>query len=524
MPRISPIDLEVYWSRLINIVDEAGAALKRTSFSPIVRESNDFACVLLDDAGRLLAQSTLSVPGFIGTAAFSLRHMLKVFPLEVLEPGDVLFTNDPWIGTGHLPDSTIAAPIFLRGKLVAFIVTIAHLSDVGGRQWSANSTEVFEEGIRFPVLKLMQKGKLNQFALDLMALNVRLPDQVLGDIRAQLAASHVAEDRLLLTLAEYGLTSLNEIAKEIFHVTEGITRQEIQKIPPGVYSGQVEADGWEESIVIKAAVTTTSEDITVDYSGSSPQSRYGINESFNHTYAYTVYPLKCMLVPEVQNNDGFLRNIRVNAPAGSIVNCRPPAAVGARQLVGHLLQAAIFEALADVLPERVQADSGTPLWTVVLRGLDPAQNTSFSTILFFNGGIGAMRDRPGRPCSSFPGNISNTPIEITENLAPLIFTAKHIAEGSGGFGKSRGGEGQIVAFQSRWPMPVKVSLLTERNRVPAKGLFGGEPGALGHVKLNGRPVPQPKGVVELLPGDTLELALPGGGGFGRVTDEIDDRA
>ena len=231
MPRISPIDLEVYWSRLINIVDEAGAALKRTSFSPIVRESNDFACVLLDDAGRLLAQSTLSVPGFIGTAAFSLRHMLKVFPLEVLEPGDVLFTNDPWIGTGHLPDSTIAAPIFLRGKLVAFIVTIAHLSDVGGRQWSADSTEVFEEGIRFPVLKLMQKGKLNQFALDLMALNVRLPDQVLGDIRAQLAASHVAEDRLLLTLAEYGLTSLNEIAKEIFHVTEGITRQEIQRIP-----------------------------------------------------------------------------------------------------------------------------------------------------------------------------------------------------------------------------------------------------------------------------------------------------
>ena len=144
----------------------------------------------------------------------------------------------------------------------------------------------------------------------------------------------------------------------------------------------MEADGWEESIVIKAAVTTTSEDITVDYSGSSPQSRYGINESFNHTYAYTVYPLKCMLVPEVQNNDGFLRNIRVNAPAGSIVNCRPPAAVGARQLVGHLLQAAIFEALADVLPERVQADSGTPLWTVVLRGLDPAQNTSFSTIFF----------------------------------------------------------------------------------------------------------------------------------------------
>jgi N-methylhydantoinase B len=151
MPQISPIDLEVYWTRLVNIVDEAGAALKRTSFSPIVRESNDFACVLLDEAGRLLAQSTLSVPGFIGTAAFSLQHMLRVFPRETLSPGDVLFTNDPWIGTGHLPDSTMAAPIFNRGRIIAFVVAILHLSDVGGRQWSADSTEVFEEGIRFPV-------------------------------------------------------------------------------------------------------------------------------------------------------------------------------------------------------------------------------------------------------------------------------------------------------------------------------------------------------------------------------------
>src|SRR6478752_3380632 len=266
MPRISPIDLEVYWSRLINIVDEAGAALQRTSFSPIVRESNDFACVLLDDRGRLLAQSTLSVPGFLGTAALSLQHMLAVYPPDAMSAGDVLFTNDPWIGTGHLPDSTLAAPIFNAGRIVAFAVVIAHLSDVGGRQWSADSTEVFEEGIRFPVLKIIEKGVKNQLVFDMLAANVRIPDQVLGDMRAQLSALHVAEERLRQFLSEYRLADLREIASEIFAVTERTTVESIRKIPPGIYIGQVAADGWENEISIRATVTVGSEGISIDYS------------------------------------------------------------------------------------------------------------------------------------------------------------------------------------------------------------------------------------------------------------------
>jgi N-methylhydantoinase B len=441
--------------------------------------------------------------------------MLESFPRQSLSPGDVLFTNDPWIGTGHLPDSTLAAPIFVAGRIVAFAVVIAHLSDVGGRQWSADSTEVFEEGIRFPIMKLVESGRENQLIFDMLAANVRLPGQVLGDLRAQLSAIHVTDERLRQFLSEYHLPDLREIAAEIFAITERMTLEGIRKIPPGVYTGQVSADGWEHEINIRATVTITGDEIAVDYTGSSPQSRFGINESYNHTYAYTVYPFKCMLAPGLQNNDGFLRRLRVRAPSGSIVNCRPPAAVGARQLVGHLLQAAIFEAMAEVLPDQVQADSGTPLWTIVLRGVDVERDASFSTILFFNGGIGAMRDRHGRTCSSFPANISNTPIEITENLAPVLFTTKRIAEGSGGAGRTRGGEGQIVAFQSRWPTLMRVSLLTERNRVPAKGLFGGQPGAVGHVRQNGKPVAHTKGILELMPGDTLELALPGGGGFGQ---------
>lgn len=511
---MDPIDLEIYWNRLIAIVDEAGAALKRTSFSTVVRESNDFACVLLDQDARLVAQSSLSVAGFVGTAPLSLRRMLEVAPADTLRRGDILFTNDPWIGTGHLPDSTMAAPIFDRTRIIAFAVTVAHLSDVGGRQWSADANEVFEEGIKFPVMKLVDAGVTNQLALDILASNVRLPEQVLGDINAQITALRLMERRLQEILSEYGRSDIREISDAIFLASERAALQELQQIPSGTYVGTAQGDGWEERVNITARIAISDHGVSVDYTGSSPQSSYGINESFNHSYAYTIYPLKCMICPTIPNNEGFTRLFRVHAPEGSIVNCKFPAAVGARQLVGHLLQAAIFEALAPVLPDRVQADSGTPLWTILLRGVDAARDRAFSTILFFNGGMGAMRLRDGIAATSFPANISNTPIEVVENLAPVVFRCKRLDEDSGGDGARRGGLGQIVSFESRWPGTIRTSLLTERIRIAPRGLLGGSPGKRGHVHRNGSPVANPKGVVQLNEGDVLELGLPGGGGFG----------
>ena len=516
---MNSIDLEIYWNRLSAIVDEAGAALKRTSFSTVVRESNDFAVVLLDSDGRLVAQSSWSVPGFIGTAPLSLKRMLQVIPKDEIHAGDVLFTNDPWIGTGHLPDATMAAPIHVDGKLVAFVVTVAHLSDIGGRQWSADATEVFEEGVRFPVMKMVEAGAINSLAMKILECNVRLPAQVRGDIDAQLVAIAVAQRRLDEMLHEYALPDLREVSAAIFKASEDATLQEIRQIPPGVYKGTAESDGWDDPVRITATVTVSANGIKVDYSGSSPQVGYGINETFNHTYAYTIYPLKCMLSPTIPNNEGFTRLFEVVAPEGSIVNAKSPAAVGARHLVGHILQAAVFEALAPVLGDRVQADSGTPLWTVLLRGVDPARDTSFSTILFFNGGMGAMKGRDGMPAVSFPGNISNTPIEVAENLAPVLFTAKHLAQGSGGQGASIGGLGQVVTFESRWPGTIRASLLTDRVRTAPKGLLGGGPGKCGSIRKNGVAVPQPKGIVELRCGDSLEFTLPGGGGIGEAPVE-----
>jgi N-methylhydantoinase B len=511
---MNPIDLEIYWNRLIAITDEAGAALKRTSFSTVVRESNDFACVLLDSEARLIAQSSLSIPGFIGTAPLSLRGMLKKIPREQLNPGDILFTNDPWIGTGHLPDATMAAPVFAGGRIVAFVMAVAHLSDIGGRQWSADANEVYEEGLRFPVIKLADAGRFNEFALTLLETNVRLPQQVRGDFEAQMGALRVAERRLLEMLDEYELTGIDEIAEAIFKASEEAALRELRRIPEGTYIGTVDSDGFDERVSIRATVTVRHDGVTVDYTGSTGQVRYGINETFNHTYAYSLYPFKCLLSPGIPNNDGFTRLFTVIAPEGTIVNARPPAAVGARHLIGHQLQAAVFEALAPVMPDRVQADSGTPLWSVLLRGVDPAKGTSFSTILFFNGGMGAMHGRDGPPASGFPANISNTPVEVAETLAPIVFGTKRLADGSGGEGAQRGGLGQVVSFTSRWPGRLRVSLLTDRTRVPAKGILGGAPGRTGHVLLNGQPVANPKSVVDMAEGDTLELALPGGGGYG----------
>jgi len=514
MKKIDPIELEILWNRLIAIVDEAAAALVRTSFSTVVRESNDFACALLDEDGYCLAQSTLSVAGFIGTAPLSLRKFLEIIPKEQLRPGDVLFSNDPWIGTGHLPDSTMAAPIFHGSRIVAFVVTVAHLSDIGGRQWSADANEVFEEGILIPVTRLYNKGKLNTTVLDILKANVRLPDQVLGDIDAQIVAIQVATRRLRELMDEAKLGDLRTVSNAIFDVSARALGKGIRELKPGTYIGEVEADGWDTPVRIRAAVTVKNGKIAVDYAGSSPQSRYGINESYNHTFAYTVYPFKCMLSPTLPNNEGFLRLFEVNAPEGLIVNSRRPAAVGARQLVGHLLQGAIFKAMENVVPERVQADSGTPLWTLVFRGIDPERARAFSTILFFNGGTGAMMNQHGSPCTSFPGNISNTSIEVVESLSPLLYRKKAIAIDSGGRGKWNGGAGQVVHIESRWDATTRVSLITERTRIPAQGLHGGQPGKVGFVHKNGTAVQDTKGIVELQRGDVLEIGLPGGGGFG----------
>jgi len=519
MEKMDSILLEVIWSRLISIVDEMAITLKRMSFSTIVREANDYACVLFDDKGNSLAQSSLSIPSFIGCLPRTIKLMLEIFPPDQLEEGDVLITNDPWIGAGHLPDIVVVAPIYNKRRLIGFSGSIAHASDVGGRLWSADSNELFEEGIRIPVMKLYRAGTPNQDLFDLLLSNVRVPEQVRGDISAQVSSNEMIAERLKEILAEYGIETLEEISFEITSRSEKAMRREIEQIPDGTYHHTVRADGFESPIMISCSLTVHGSDLLIDYTGTSPQSRRGINVVPNYTFSFTMYAVQCALLPRVPNNEGCFRPVKVSAPEGSILNPRFPAAVGARHIIGHYLPYAVFGALAHVIPERVIADCGTsgyPYFGGVNEG-----GLKFTQFLPTAGGFGARYDKDGENCLYFPSNVSNVPAEVVEALTPLQIDKKEFIMDSGGPGKFRGGCGQEFNIRMKDGVkvpPLTMSMITERNIYPAEGVAGGRAGSVRKTFLNDGDTPHPKMQILFPVGSYIRNFTPGGGGYGNPLD------
>ncbi|NWF57300.1 MAG: hydantoinase B/oxoprolinase family protein [Syntrophaceae bacterium] len=508
------ISLEILWSRLISVVDEAAATLVRASFSTIVKESNDYACILMDSRGDSLANNTASIPSFIATLPRTMKHFLREVPPDQWNPGDVIMTNDPWLASGHLPDITMAMPIFHRGKLVAFVGTIAHSPDIGGSIWSADARELFEEGIRIPPLKLYEGGKPNPTLLNLIRANVRVPELVVGDLNAQMAAQAICRDRLVEFLEEYGLEDLTLLSAVIQEKTEAIMRRAIQEIPDGVYEKAVEMDGFDHPIRIQCRITIQGSEMEVDYEGTSSQIDRGLNCVMAYTESYTTYPIKCALDPFTPKNEGSYRPIRVKAPEGSILNPRFPAPVNARQLIGHFLSAAIFGALAEVIPDRVIADSGSqPTLRLLFTGKG-LKGEKFSSVLFANGGMGARPNKDGLSCIPFPTNSSCGSIEIQEAVMPLLFWKKEMILDSGGPGRFRGGLGQEIVIQVRGKEPIRVSIITDRHHHPAQGFQGGKAGAPTKIVLNDGQYVHPKSQSVLRPGDRLKVHYAGGGGFG----------
>ena len=507
---IDPASLEVLWTRLISMVDEAAATLVRTSFSTIVRECNDYAVVVLDAEGRSLAQSSFSIPSFISTLPRTVRHFLARYPADTLRPGDALITNDPWLGTGHLPDINIAVPIFRDGTVVAFAATVAHSPDIGGRLRSPGNRELFEEGLRIPPLHFLRGGEPDPVLVELIKANVRIPEQVMGDLWAQLSANHMLAQRLLDLLDETEV-DLVELGREIQSRSEAAMRAAIRDIPDGEYRYSLKTDGFIEPVTIQCAVRVHGDAITVDYAGSSPQLARAINVVPAYTFAYTAYPLKCILSPDIPNNEGSFRPIRATAPEGSILNPRFPAPVSARAMTGHLLPPAVMGALAQVVPDRVLAAPGSPLWCMHLAGEHGGR--PFAFLFFLNGGCGASARRDGLPAISFPSNLGNTPLEVIESEVPVHIVRRELRPGTGGRGKHQGGRGQTLELEIVGDSPITVSFMADRLKYPADGFLGGEPGATGQVLLNGQPL-DPKVISALVPGDRLILQTPGGGGFG----------
>ena len=518
---LDPISVEILWTRLISVVDEAALALHRTSFSTVVRESHDYTCMLLDASGRAVAQATRSVPSFIGTLPYSVRAFLAKFPAETLRPGDIIISNDPWLGTGHLPDLTAAMPIFRGDRLEGFAGAIAHMPDIGGRRRAPDNKDIYEEGLQIPILKLYEAGKLNEMLMEIILKNVRVPEEVSGDMHAMVGACHKMGDGLLALLAEYGHQGFAGIAAEINGRSEAAMRRAIFEIPEGVYQTVTPIDSFDtrHSLEIHCKMTIEDSGIVVDFAGSSPQNTSPLNSVLGYTSAYAIYALKCVLLPDVPNNEGNTIPFRITAPEGCFLNPRYPAAVEARATVGHYSTSAILNTLAQALPDRVPAESGLPLHGFALRGR--IKGRPCAGIFFFNGGQGARPSADGISTLSFPTNVSNTPIEVLERSFPVRFQEKSLLPGSGGSGRFRGGLGQRVVMEILGNEPVNLVLLSQRINYPPVGRQGGGHGSRERILLNGEPIEGGE-PFNLTGGNTFTLELPGGGGFG-VEEETSEQ-
>ena len=511
-----PVTLELLWRRLISLVDEAAAALVRTSFSTLVRESYDFSCIVTDDRGQSLVQATESIPSFIGTLPATVKHFLRFFPAETLAPGDVLITNDLWLGTGHLPDITVAKPIFREGRLVAFSASTAHAPDIGGKIRSPEPREVFEEGLQIPPWKLIRGGETDATLVAIIRQNVRTPDQTMGDLWAQVVALDLMDERLGTLMQGYGLPDLRALAGEIHGRCERAMRASIAALPDGTYRSALQTDGvLDRPVTLRMALTIAGDSIDIDYGGTDPQVDRAINCALCYTYAMSVYGVKVCTSPTLPNNEGAFRPIRIHAPEGCIVNPVFPASGGSRMLIGHYLPMLVFGCLGQVVPERVMAACGSPMWGMNQSGVR-AGGKPYANMFFFNGGMGATMRGDGQSCLSWPSNVSSTSVEISEHIAPLRFHYKRLRLGSGGAGRHRGGLGQGILIESRSESPIAVSFLAERTVFPAFGIEGGAAGAAGVVRINDQTV-DPKRQYILRHGDRVLLATPGGGGHGDLS-------
>ena len=511
------IELELLWRRLISLVDEAAAAMVRTSFSTLVRESYDFSCVVTDASGQSLVQASESIPSFIGTLPETVKHFLRFFPPDKLEPGDVLITNDIWLGTGHLPDITLAKPIFRDGKLIAFSATTAHAPDIGGKIRSPEPREVFEEGLQIPPMKMIAAGKTDETLVTIIRKNVRTPDQTMGDLYAQIVALDLMEDRLLVLMENYGLPDLTDLAREIQSRCETAMRAAIAELPDGTYHSEVKTDGiMETPITLRLKLTIKGDEIAMDFAGTDAQVDRAINCALCYTTAMAMYGVKVCTSPNLPNNEGAFRPISLSAPPGCIVNPQFPAPGGSRMLIGHYVPMLVFGCLGQIVPERVMAACGSPMWGMNQSGVRPdgkGGGKPYANMFFYNGGMGGNSMRDGVTCLSWPSNVSSTSIEISEHIAPLRFHHKKLRPDSGGPGRHRGGLGQEILIESRSDTPIAVSFLAERTIFPAFGIEGGRDGAPGELHINGLKT-DPKKQYVLNKGDTVSLGTPGGGGHG----------
>jgi 5-oxoprolinase (ATP-hydrolysing) len=531
-----PIQLEILWRRLVNIAEEAWVALWRTSFSTIMAEAQDFGCEIMDAGGSSLAHSPKSMPVFNLTLPMAVTGLLERYPVETLEQGDVLITNDPWLCAGHLYDVAVVTPVFREGRCVALAGSIGHVSDIGGTKERLTTREVYEEGIQIPPLKLYRRGRINEDLVDVIKANVRRSDMVMGDLHALVSSNAVAARRIEAFLEEYEMASLTPLAAAIQDQSEVAMRAAVSALKDGTYKYRLIADGIGEALALPVQVTVRGDEIHVDYEGAPAQLAQGaINCTYSFTAAETVYALKSLLMPDVPANAGCYKPFTISAPEGSVLNCTYPAPVGVRHVLGYYVSPLVIGALAPAMPSAVRAATGFPT-NLSVYGREVGGHV-YNDHAMNGGGGGAWRGHDGVSAMLFPTSAATVSIEMMEVRTPVVVEAKELVQDSGGAGEFRGGLGQRLRVRKLRPDGLRtlVAVQPEGRFHAAPGLFGGRPGGrcrVVHLDANGEPKPIPQsGAVPLFdPREEVVIELTGGAGFGdprarqaaRIARDVDD--
>ncbi len=522
--KVDPITLTVVWDGLRGLCADIGLALQRTAYSEIVRDAGDCSAAVFDRSGSMIAQGVYS-PGHLGPMTFIVQSMLEQIPVETLEPGDALITNDIYIGAGQLPDAFTVSPVFARRELVGFVGTSVHLMDVGGASPGSQAVvgihDNFQEGLRIPPLRHYRRGEPVQEVIDLIAYNVRFPDKVMGDLRAMLNANNFGARRVVELFEKYGAEMMNAVYEQILDESEARTREAIAVVPDGVYSYELDLDDHGPGtppIRLAVDITIDGSDVTIDWSRSDDQVPAGMNSARRYSFAYSFFTLKCLLAPDVPQNEGCMRPFTLVAREGSFMNPRPPAPGGGRAITIHRHFETVLGAMLPVLPERVQGASSQ--WCNTVVGGERPDGKPYLLWDILLGGFAARSNKDGTEALCSVLNSRNIPVEATELGAPVRVERLEFVPDSGGAGRHRGAcairkDIRLLGRSNR------ATPITDRHVFPPHGVQGGGAGACGQIVRDPGGANEPlhsKGVHVVGQGEVVRFQVSGAGGYGPPHD------
>lgn len=524
MPKVDPVDIEVLRNRLISVVYEMGAILRRTAYSPNIREREDCSCVLADIKGQIIAQAE-HIPGHLGILTVGVPYLLDYFPPESWEEGDVAMFNTPE-GGSHLPDIRIVVPLFYDGKLIGFSANLAHHADVGGMtpgSMPSTSTEVWQEGIIIPPLKLFTKGKLNKAVLDMVLRNVRTPEEREGDLNAQIASAQLGQRRMAEVVEKLGVDNWELYKDEILNYSERLMRAKINTVlPDGLYHYEtyIDDDGRDDKkIKIAVKLTIDGDTVKVDFSGTDEQKKSGVNSILANAISASYFVIKAVVDPLIPINSGCYRPIEIHVPEGTFINPSPYAAVGAGNETWQRLAETVIGAVLQADPAIVKAHSHGCMNNVVFGGTDPRTGKMYTYYETIGGGDGARKSADGMDGVHVLGtNTMNTPIEVVEMYYPLTIEEYGLIDDSGGVGQLRGGMGIKRKFRIEEHESV-VTINTDWIKQKPGGTLGGGAGAKTRIMFNEgtekEEIPTFCKVMRTLnDGETFTIYTGGGNGYG----------